>query len=364
VKIDGIGDFVLSTTFLSVFRDKLPTASVTLFCRSAVVELARQQFPEWSIVGIPGRRSTIRDLLLDFKTRKFLGNQSIFDILIDLRTFRDFCEATTCSWIPARQKIAFQNSLSESKRLYRLPGEHRVYDILLPLPTPHDSETAQDIQIHRAMLRWIFPQLSELASSLPCWKFKAKTDLNLERTLESEFHLPKSKPFFLVCPGTSTTLKEYPIPALADAIVAVITRFPMPVVISGSRADMRTTQPLFQLLSHRCEVRNLTGRFTLAQHLSLVALSTVVLSMDTCHAHFAGVLNIPAVVVLGGGHYGWFAPWGDSSSFRWLTHPLPCFGCNWECIHEHPMCIHDISSDTLAKHVIEVILESKQRFLA
>jgi hypothetical protein len=40
VKLDGIGDFVLSTTFLHLFRSQLPDADVMLFCRKPVGEMA------------------------------------------------------------------------------------------------------------------------------------------------------------------------------------------------------------------------------------------------------------------------------------------------------------------------------------
>ena len=66
-------------------------------------------------------------------------------------------------------------------------------------------------------------------------------------------------------------------------------------------------------------------------------------------------MGTPAVVILGGGHHGFFAPWGESQTFRWLTNRLPCYGCNWECIHDRLLCIEDISPGVIAKNVVEVL---------
>jgi ADP-heptose:LPS heptosyltransferase len=355
VKMDGIGDFILATGLLQLIQREFPQAEITLFCRRPVGELVRQQFPGWSVVEIFDLRSTAREILLDNTTRRRLKSQPPFDLLLDLRTFRSFSELTITSWIPARQKVAVKNPLLSSRRSWSEPSEQRIYDQLLPLPTMADASLAQDIQAHLALANWLFPHATATGLVLPKLTVDLLAQAEVAAILKTRFNLSRAKPFLLVCPGTSTSRKEYPVPALAEAILTVMSATPMPVVIAGSNADERTTKPLHRLLQDRCAVMDVTGIFGLTQHLALISLARAVLAMDSCHAHFAGAMSTPAVVILGGGQYGIFGPWGASSTFRWLTHQVPCFGCRWFCIHDRPLCIQDIPSEIIAKNLAEVL---------
>ena len=348
VKLDGIGDFILATSFLQTFRRELPQADVTFFCRQPVGELARQQFPGWSVVEIPLRQSTLTEILLDGTTRRRIKAEKPFDLLLDLRTFRDCRDAAFASWIPARQKIAFANTYPPADRWVRMPMEYRIYDQLLPLPAA-EAGVPQDLQNHRTLAGWLFPQASEAGEALPQLTLDPGAREQVAAILEARFKLPPKKPFLLVCPGTSTPLKEYPAPALAKAILAVMATNPMPVLIAGSKSDERTTRPLHHLLQNRCAVIDTCGVFGLVQHAALISLSRAVLTMDSCHAHFAGVLGTPAVVILGDESRGWFAPWGESQTFRWLTHRPPG-------VDSHEAGIQDLPAGVIAQNLIEVLM--------
>jgi ADP-heptose:LPS heptosyltransferase len=355
VKLDGIGDFALVTGLLQLIRQELPGAEVTYFCRQPVGELVRQQFPEWSVMEVFNLRSTSKEILLDRNSRCRLKLLPPFDLLLDLRAFRNFDETAVASWIPARQKIGLKNPRIQESKGWFAPAEQRIFDQLLPAPITTGDSLAGDLQNHRTLANWLFPQAAAAGKILPHMTIEPMVREQVADLLATRFNLPPQKPFLLVCPGTSTSKKEYPIPALAEAILAVMATNPMPVVIAGSQNDERTTKPLHQLLQPRCRVLDVSGVFGLTQHLALISLSQAVLSMDSCHAHFAGAMGTPAVVILGGGQYGLFGPWGESPTFRWLTHRVPCFGCNWTCIHDRPICIQDLPASEIAKNLAEVL---------
>src|SRR5687768_5534070 len=84
VKLDGIGDFVLATALLQICRAKWPRADITLFCRNPVGQLARQQFPDWSVVELPARSRPLKHIFLQGAARGALENQKPFDLLLDL----------------------------------------------------------------------------------------------------------------------------------------------------------------------------------------------------------------------------------------------------------------------------------------
>lgn len=73
-----------------------------------------------------------------------------------------------------------------------------------------------------------------------------------------------------------------------------------------------------------------------------VASSAGVISVDTFAAHLAVAYDLPMVGLLGGGQFGDFAPWTRTGRQRWLTHPVPCFHCNWRCHRPTSECVKDI----------------------
>jgi ADP-heptose:LPS heptosyltransferase len=85
-----------------------------------------------------------------------------------------------------------------------------------------------------------------------------------------------------------------------------------------------------------------------------VGRAELVLTVETATAHLAAALDRPAIVLIGGGHFGQFGPWRRSARQVWLTHPMDCFGCNWRCIHPEPYCLTRISSDAVRDAIAQV----------
>jgi hypothetical protein len=63
-------------------------------------------------------------------------------------------------------------------------------------------------------------------------------------------------------------------------------------------------------------------------------------------------LGKPTVVVLGGGDYGRFFPYGKA---RVVTHPMDCFQCHWDCRYDRALCLHDIPPPEIVKAVEEAL---------
>ena len=352
VKTDGIGDFILSTTFLQVVREQLPWAEITLFCRRPVGEIARQQFPGWTVVELPPVRSTLQNLLLDGATRHQLKSQKKFDVLLDLRTFRDFTDSTISSWIPASIKLAQENTLRMARPEFCLPREADVYDVLLPLPDYKKNPDIHDLQNYRLLAEYFFPGRTGDLQLQPRLNVAGEEKADLVQRFGPELE----KPFVLVCPGARFSIREYPVEKLADAIAGAVKNFPLQVVVAGGRAELALTAQLAETLSRSgIKVFNLAGKLNLAEHTVLISSAKAVVCMETSHAHFAGALGRPGIVIIGGGHFGLFAPWGESPVFRWLTNRVPCFGCHWNCIHDRPLCITDIPPAVIAQNLNEVL---------
>jgi ADP-heptose:LPS heptosyltransferase len=353
VKLDGIGDFILATSFLQVFKRELPEADVTLFCKKPAGDLARQQFPGWTVVEISWpQKNLVRGVLCNESNRRATKGQPPFDLLLDLRTYRDFIETTIVSWIPARQKIALKNPRQAGGWQARLLREHRIYDQLLPPPDYARQAIIPDLQNHARLAGYLFPNLPGDSVNLPRLTISDEE----KKRIAGRFAPDLDAPFLLVCPGAGASIREYPAAELAKAVIAAVSGTPLRVVIAGAKQDAGMADELAGALGRAgIKTLNLTGSLNLAEHAVLMSLARAVLCMETSHAHLAGALGRPAVVIIGGGHYGLFGPWGESPTFRWLTNRVPCFGCNWICTQDRPICIQDLPAAVIAKNLAEVL---------
>jgi ADP-heptose:LPS heptosyltransferase len=340
LKIDAIGDFILSTAFLRPLAQKLPEIKITLIVRAPVGSVARQQFPDWKIVEIPARETASRNAFLQRGVRARLMALEKADLLVDLRAWRDYSDALIASWVPAACKVAIDNAGGERFKPFTFRGERDIYDVLLSRAAPLPGE-AGDLANYRIIQHALFGDQPVFPTrpSLVVPPADAATTAEL---LQERCGIEPASPYVVVCPGTSSATKEYPTAHLATALIEGLAGCAMPVLIAGSAADDRTTKPLFAALAGKLQTRDVAQFFSLPQHVALIAGARMVVTMDSCHVHIAGAFGVPCVCILGGGQYGEFGPWGESARFRWVSHPMDCYGCDWRCIHARPLCVQEI----------------------
>jgi len=149
--------------------------------------------------------------------------------------------------------------------------------------------------------------------------------------------------------GTVNRIKEYP--HWPDVVSALNTQINPEWVLIGGPAE-KTSSDLLQALSPN--PRDLRGKTSLEELAQEIASADLFLGVDTGPAHLALALQKPTVVVLGGGDYGRFFPYGQA---RVVTHPMECFQCHWECKYERALCLHDLSPKAVVREVLAALRE-------
>lgn len=162
----------------------------------------------------------------------------------------------------------------------------------------------------------------------------------------------------LICPCAGDSIREYPAPLLARVVELLLEKLPgMEVSVCIPPGTKR--RPWKESLSeyNGGRIRWLEPDSFEALFIA-IANADVVLAPDSAPAHLATALDKPGVFLLGGGHFGMFAPWGETGRQVWLRHEMDCYQCGWNCLHPEPYCITRIQPEAVAQALIAVIGEA------
>jgi hypothetical protein len=170
-----------------------------------------------------------------------------------------------------------------------------------------------------------------------------------------------------VAPGAGQSGRVWPIEKFAEVILHIKkTRPSWPVALLGAQSDSLLATRAQELIGD--SARNMVGKTTLREFADTIAAANVVICNDSSAFHIAMALQKKVICFLGGGHFGWFAPYPDqhpaASSARVLVVPMDCFWCNWACKYPRSAdgayrCVASISVRA-AIESLESILESSK----
>ena len=151
---------------------------------------------------------------------------------------------------------------------------------------------------------------------------------------------------YLVCfpsgsPGTK--IKRWPMENFAAALGDFQARWRLPVVLLGSAGEREELQDL----AARIGGAEIFSGEPLAVAAAVMANARLYLGNDTGPMHLAAAYGVPGVAIYGGGTWPFYAPWGPGSIG--LVKPIPCFGCNWDCVFGQGICVEGIPVDEVRR---------------
>lgn len=171
------------------------------------------------------------------------------------------------------------------------------------------------------------------------------------------------QPYAVLVPNASWIGKVWPIDRLID-IAHRLAAYGLRVVVVGGSADRERASGLMEAMPD--EAVDLVGKTSLGELAEVLRGATVVISNDTSTVHIGAAVGVSVVCVLGGGHFGRFAPYeievpaGNRELPICVSSPMACFVCNWHCQYprqegEAVKCIQDISVEKVW-NAVEMVL--------
>jgi hypothetical protein len=127
----------------------------------------------------------------------------------------------------------------------------------------------------------------------------------------------------------------------------------LPAVLIGNAAEQLDLERIARMASKSTAV--LGGHpDDLALVAGLVGLARAFLGNDSGPAHLAQAFGIPGVVLFGGGgRPASYACWGAGAIG--VLHPLPCFGCAWDCFVGRGLCVESIPVAVVADAMNQIL---------
>lgn len=271
MRLDNIGDVIMTSPVLRAIKDNLPEAKLTLLASPAGA-LTAPLLP-WVNEVLPWR-TLWQDLgRLDFEPAReweFIETlrQRQFDAVIILTSFSQSPHpaALACylAGIPLR--------LGESKE----SGLGLLTDPVAPAPDE-------------------FHQVERNLRLIEAVGFKVR-DRRLCLQIPNPVSIPK--PYILLNPWTTCQSRNYDERRFAVATRQLSQTTGLPVVVTGTNKDRDRAGPLLDILGD-CAI-NLIGATSLVEFAALIAHAQLVLTNNTSAMHIADAANTPSVILFAG----------------------------------------------------------------
>ena len=190
------------------------------------------------------------------------------------------------------------------------------YTHLLPSSQEPMMEIARNAEFISLLANKKFP------ISLPRWPNSIK--------LTSEFKIEGA--YVVIFPGASWVGKRWQPESFIEICSYLNNKYGLSIVICGGNDEREIGATILSKIF--APGRNLCGKTTLPELMSVIRGARLLISNDTSAIHIASAVEVQGICIVGGGHYGRFLPYPqEASGVKPIiaTFKMPCFNCNWIC---------------------------------
>lgn len=343
-KPDHIGDFILALKAIDLliqWWNQNSGGKIVLVVSAPVEKLARQEFPSCEIVPvIYSFDSFWRGCFSRLLFYRHLAEKMSGGVLVSLRHQLNPLQQLVLSWsifeesfcITRPPQTIYQRTFGLRKFK---PSCSCVY------PKRSSSGICLELEAHASLLSLIFK--------------KTVTGDSIVPKLDS--HCVSKTNSLMIFPCANSAIREYPSDLLAEVVSRLngIRRWTsIELVAEPKRINSLLELQEILLTRYRIQVevhspQNIKGA------VDIIAAAGMIIAMESAPAHIATALDRPGVFIIGGGHYGFFAPWSRSKKQLWLNKIMDCYGCNWNCIYRSSRCINEITPTQVVEAAVSVL---------
>jgi lipopolysaccharide heptosyltransferase II len=331
VRLDSLGDVLMTTPAIRAFRDSLPGCRVTLLTSAAGAAAARHvpEIDEVIVFAAPWMKTPHAEPEGDLALRETLRERR-FDA------------------------AAIFTVYSQSA----LPAAYLCYLAGIPLRLAHCRENPYHLLTHwqpdpePALARHEVERQLRLAEAVGCRTANLRLSFRVDdsdRAALARFKL--GRPLVVLHAGASAPSRRYPPERFARAVDLLAAQTGCQVVLTGAADE----QPLAESIRRRMHAPalSLAGRLSLGELAALIERADVLVSNNTGPAHIAAAVGTP-VVDLYALTNPQHTPWRVAS--RVLFHDVPCRNCYKSvCPLGHHACLQRVEPERVAAAARELL---------
>ncbi len=339
VKLDHIGDFILSLPAIRLLKDAWPHGHFTIVCSPTNSSLAKacgyfDEVKEYNFFAQLSQDVKKADMSKFSNISDVVGEA--YDIAIDLRHDQD-----------TRPILAFVDA--KIKAGYQTHGKQFVpLDVSLP-PIPERSGLHKSPHnIRRLMLL-----CSHVINSVKPLVFDAGAALI---SAGNEEFLWAGAEYAILAPGGGTLAKKWPAERFAELAVRIAKHHNLKIVVLGGAQEKEYGEAVAGALPEG-QVFDLTGGLPLVDMAKVSAGARIFVGTDTGATQLAALLGTPTVAVFSGvADVNLWQPVGAKVEI--VRRPIPCSPCYIakieNCVQGHA-CMNDIQVDHVYTSVKSLI---------
>ena len=338
IRLDGIGDNILSAPLLENMPGVFPNAAITVVCDKSAAALYEHAPMAGKIVPLDKKRlrepeyfrealETLRQCRADVVFSGALS-PTAHDCALMLETGLPVISTEVdTSNMPHADKTAFEQKaavLLPRRRSARMEVE-RHGDIL---------ETLGVTGVSLSPKMWLSGE--DFRDAEACWK-------------ACGFSPEKTVALFA---GGGQPGNRYP--WFGEALAGFFAENGYAVAALGGPGDRKVNDAVLTAFADRgVPVANLCAEKSLRRDAAFLRDCRLAFGVDTALAHIACVSGTPLVTLVSGPFFGRFLPYSSNTTVVCL--PLACYGCRWKCRYETPHCITGIAPETVRQAVEHVL---------
>lgn len=343
IRLDAIGDFFLWLSSAKYLKDLYPSGEyeITLVCSSLLKNFA-EKIPFFDrVIFIDKNKYFSNPFYRWFVRIKFLFIKA--DTVINPIYSREYTVDKILKFIRCKNRIGIDGDLSNIKEEVKNRSNKLYKNILVPPQKECHELVVNSLFVSFLSNQKILPSVANLREYLPSCQF----DFNYK--------------YFVIIPGSSQRYKRWEPNKVISIIEKITQHTDFKCIVCGDASE----KDVAEAISTNINIINTVGNTNLLALCNIISHSEFVLTNDTAALHITAALNIPSICILGGGHFGRFAPYPEELGKNrdlpiCVYNKMECYNCNWKCLYSKDKtkpfpCISSISVDQVW-HEVEKLL--------
>ena len=338
VRLDGIGDLLMTTPALRALKDADHTRSLTLLTSPAAAAFARElPFVDDVIAFVaPWMKTGETAPVSPIATHRLVDRLRFpaFDAAVVFTVF-------TQSALPAAT-LLFQAGIPRRAAYSR----ENPYALLTDWRADPDRDAhagvRHEVQRQIDLVESLGARVRERRLQFPV-RESARRSM-LEKALAAGMHA--HVPWLIVHPGATAASRRYPDAKLADAVAALQASGRWQIGVAGAPADLHSVETI---TARAPGAVSLAGLLDLPELAALIATARLLVCNNSAPAHIAAAVGTP-VVDLYALTNPQHTPWGVAH--RVLSRDVDCKYClKSQCPRGHHRCLADVAPDEIVAAV-------------